>query len=127
MAYRTPLARAQGLGSAKTGTSHWWLQRVTAAALIPLTPVFLDFMSLVFKADHDQIAIWFRPLVHSVCLLLWILCAFYHTALGLQVVIEDYVGPEGRKIIGVWLVKLSFLLLGLAAAISVVRITLAGS
>lgn len=126
MQYRSPLARARGLGSAKTGTAHWWLQRVTAAALIPLTLWLLLLMELSFHAPYQQTVQWLASPWNSVCIIAWIIAAFYHAAIGLQVVIEDYVSSEGLKIISVWMVKLLFLFLGLAAVTAIFRIILVG-
>lgn len=126
MQYRSPLARARGLGSAKTGTAHWWLQRVTAAALIPLTLWLLLLMEFSFHAPYQQTVQWLSSPWNSVCIIAWIIAAFYHAAIGLQVVIEDYVSSEGLKIISVWMVKLLFLFLGLAAVTAIFRIILVG-
>ncbi len=126
MQYRSPLARARGLGSAKTGTAHWWLQRVTAAALIPLTLWLLLLMEFSFHAPYLQTVQWLSSPWNSVCIIAWIIAAFYHAAIGLQVVIEDYVSSEGLKIISVWMVKLLFLFLGLAAVTAIFRIILVG-
>lgn len=126
MDFRPPLARALGLGSAKTGTSHWWMQRVTAVALVPLSFPLLNLLSLCFNAPYRDTVTWLSAPFNTVCIVAWILAVFYHAALGLQVVIEDYVAKEGMKIITVWTVNLSFLFLALAAMLAVLRIILVG-
>ncbi|MGR9087864.1 MAG: succinate dehydrogenase, hydrophobic membrane anchor protein [Gammaproteobacteria bacterium] len=126
MDYRSPLALAQGLGSAKSGTGHWWMQRVTALALIPLTYVVLKFIDLSLHAPYDKTVDWLSSPVNSVCLIVWLLAVFYHSALGLRVVIEDYVGSEAGKILSIWAVNLVFLFLAIAALIAVLRILLIG-
>ncbi|MEQ1531553.1 MAG: succinate dehydrogenase, hydrophobic membrane anchor protein [Methylococcales bacterium] len=126
MAYRTPLATARGLGSAHTGTMHWWLQRVTAVALIPLSFWLISLLSLCLNAPYQQTVVWLAQPLHSVAVIAWIVAVFYHAALGLQVVIEDYVGAEGMKIIAIWLSHLFFFALAIAAVLAVFRITLAG-
>jgi succinate dehydrogenase / fumarate reductase membrane anchor subunit len=126
MDYRSPLSKARGLGSAKAGTAHWWMQRVTAAMLIPLSFWVMVFLDLSFNAPYQQTAAWLAAPVNTLGIVAWILAVFYHTALGLQVVIEDYVAGEGRKIISVWAVKLIFLFLALAALIAVFRILRVG-
>lgn len=126
MDFRPPLARALGLGSAKTGTSHWWMQRVTAVALVPLSFPLLNLLSLCFNAPYRDTVTWLSAPFNTVCIVAWILAVFYHAALGLQVVIEDYVAKEGMKIIAVWTVNLSFLFLALAAMLAVLRIILVG-
>jgi succinate dehydrogenase / fumarate reductase membrane anchor subunit len=126
MDYRSPLARARGLGSAKAGTSHWWMQRVTAVALIPLSFWLITFLNLSLNAPYQQTVAWLTSPFNTVCIVAWVLAVFYHSALGLQVVIEDYVAAEGIKIISVWAVNLFFLFLALAALIAVFRILLVG-
>ena len=121
MDYRSPLARVRGLGSAKAGTSHWWFQRVTAVALIPLSFWMLVFLDMCLNAPYQETVVWLNSHFNTVCIVGWVLAAFYHAALGLQVVIEDYVAAEGIKIIAVWTVNLVFFLLALAALIAVFR------
>jgi succinate dehydrogenase / fumarate reductase membrane anchor subunit len=126
MDYRSPLARVRGLGSAKAGTSHWWMQRVTAVALIPLSFWVIIFLDLSLNAPYQETVAWLASPFNTVCIVAWVLAVFYHAALGLQVVIEDYIAAEGVKIVAVWTVNLSFLLLALAALIAVFRILLIG-
>ncbi|MCK9396803.1 MAG: succinate dehydrogenase, hydrophobic membrane anchor protein [Methylobacter sp.] len=126
MDYRTPLSRVKGLGSAKSGTVHWWMQRVTAAALIPLSFWLIKFMGLGLTAPYQQSVDWLASPVNSVCIAAWIIAAFYHAALGLQVVIEDYVAAEGPKIISIWAANLAFLFLAIAALLAVFRIVSIG-
>lgn len=121
MNFRSPLARVRGLGSAKAGTSHWWMQRVTAVALIPLSFWLIIFLDLSLNAPYQQTVEWLTSPLNTVCMVAWVLAVFYHAALGLQVVIEDYIAAEGVKIVAVWTVNLSFLLLALAALIAVFR------
>ncbi|MEI8208027.1 MAG: succinate dehydrogenase, hydrophobic membrane anchor protein [Methylococcales bacterium] len=126
MEYRSPLANVRGLGSAKSGTSHWWMQRVTAVALVPLSFWFIKFLNLSLTAPYQETIEWLTSPVNTVAVVALILAIFYHAALGLQVVIEDYIAAEGIKIIAVWTVNLSFLTLALAALIAVFRILLIG-
>ena len=126
MVFRSPLANVRGLGSAKSGTSHWWMQRVTAVALVPLSFWLITFLNLSLTAPYQETIAWITSPFNTVCIVALILAIFYHAALGLQVVIEDYIAAEGIKIIAVWTVNLSFLLLALAALIAVFRILLIG-
>lgn len=126
MDYRTPLSRVRGLGSAKSGTTHWWMQRVTAAALIPLTYWLINFLGLSLTAPYQQTVDWMASPVNSLCIVAWIIAVFYHAALGLQVVIEDYVAAEGPRIISIWGVNLAFLFLAIAALLAVFRIVSVG-
>jgi succinate dehydrogenase / fumarate reductase membrane anchor subunit len=126
MDYRTPLSRAKGLGSAKSGTGHWWMQRITAAALVPLSFWLIKFLGLSMTAPYQQTVDWLMSPVNTVCIIAWIIAVFYHAALGLQVVIEDYIAAEGPKIISIWAVNLAFLFLALAALLAVFRIVSIG-
>ncbi|MFZ2449712.1 MAG: succinate dehydrogenase, hydrophobic membrane anchor protein [Methylovulum miyakonense] len=126
MDFRPPLAKALGLGSAKTGTSHWWMQRVTAVALVPLSFPLLTLLNLCFNEPYRDTVAWLAAPFNTVCIVAWLLAVFYHAALGLQVVIEDYVANEGAKIAAVWTVNLAFLFLALAALLAVLRIILVG-
>ena len=91
---RSPLGRAIGLGSAKEGIEHWWRQRVTALALVPLTLWFVIAVIGLVGADHAVFVAWVRNPMPAVLLVLLLVATFYHTALGLQVVIEDYIHGE---------------------------------
>lgn len=126
MDFRTPLSRVKGLGSAKSGTAHWWMQRVTAVALIPLSFWLINFLGLSLTAPYEQTHAWLASPLKSVCIVAWIIAVFYHAALGLQIVIEDYVAAEGPKIISIWAVNLTFLFLAIAALLAVFRIVSIG-
>ena len=109
MKYQSSLAKARGLGSAKTGTHHWWMQRVTALVLIPLSFWLILFIQQIFHGSYAEIKQWLSSPFNLTLLLSWAFVSFYHAAIGLQVVIEDYLSPEWLKITVVWLVKLAFL------------------
>lgn len=126
MDYRTPLSRAKGLGSAKSGTGHWWMQRITAAALVPLTFWLIKFLGLSMTAPYQQTLDWLVSPVNTICIIAWIIAAFYHAALGLQVVIEDYIAAEGPRIISIWAANLTFLFLAIAALLAVFRVVSIG-
>ena len=89
--FRSPLARAEGLGSAKSGTRHWWLQRVSAIALVPLTVWFLAAIIAHAGADYATFTTWLRTPIAMAGTILLLLALFHHSALGLQVIIEDYI------------------------------------
>ena len=123
MDYRTPVARARGLGSAKDGTHHWWMQRITAIALVPLTVWLVGSLVAIGSADHAQTVHWIRSPAVSIALLLTIAALFHHAQLGLQVIIEDYVHAEWKKIAVLITVKLLAIAIAATAAFSVLKIT----
>ena len=124
MNYRTPIARARGLGSAKGGTHHWWMQRITAIALVPLTVWLVASVVAIGAADHAQTVHWVRNPAVSIGLLLTVAALFHHAQLGLQVVIEDYVGAEWKKIAALITVKLLAVALAASAAFCVLKVAL---
>ncbi|MGD7035827.1 succinate dehydrogenase, hydrophobic membrane anchor protein [Methylotuvimicrobium buryatense] len=126
MDYRSPISKARGLGSAKSGTEHWWMQRVTAAALIPLSFWLVMLLKLATTATYQETITWLASPFNAVVIALWILAVCFHAALGVQVVIEDYVSAEGAKIIAVWTCHLLFTAIAVAALFAVLQISLAG-
>lgn len=126
MNLRTPLARARGLGSAKSGTHHWWMQRLTAVALVPLCLWFVASLVVVVTADYETVTFWLQsPLVAILCCAL-IVAIFYHGQLGMQVVLEDYVHSEALKLMGIVVLKLASLLLAGACLFAVLSIAFGG-
>ena len=122
MKFRTPLARVRGLGSAKAGTHHWWMQRLTAIALVPLSLWFVASLISVVSADHATVIAWLHsPLVAILCFAL-IVATFYHGQLGLQVVLEDYVHSEWLKLASIVLMNLLSLLLAATCLFAVLSI-----
>jgi succinate dehydrogenase / fumarate reductase membrane anchor subunit len=97
------------------------MQRVTAVALIPLSLVAISLLNSLFNDPYAQTVAWLASPLHSTLIIAWLLAVFYHSALGLQVVIEDYVAAEGAKIAAIWSVNLIFFLLALAGVLAVLR------
>jgi succinate dehydrogenase membrane anchor subunit len=126
MAFRTPLAKARGLGSAKAGFHHWWLQRVTAVALIPLTLWFGFGIAALPGSGYSDVVAWIGAPLNTLLLMSLIIATCYHAALGLQVVVEDYVHTEWVKIAMIVSMNLFFLFLSLAALYATLRIVLVG-
>ena len=121
---RTPLAKARGLGSAKSGLHHWWHQRLTALALVPLMVVALIMVATIGTLDYaGAMAMMANPFVAALLLLL-VLVGFYHAALGLQVVFEDYVAQEGRRMVFIILVKMALFALATLTILSILKVSL---
>ena len=114
MSLRSPVGRVLGLGTAKDGVGHWWMQRVTSIALVVLA---LWFVSALIRmggfANYAVVTTWIGQPLNSVLLILLIGTVVYHSQLGVQVVVEDYVGG-GLKIVTMLLIN--FIHVGLAAA-----------
>lgn len=122
MTMRTPISRVRGLGSAKEGTHHWWMQRITAIALIPLGIWFVVSLICLAGADHATVSAWLAGPLTAVLMLLLIVATFHHLQLGIQVVIEDYVHGEAAKMACLIGLKLASFALGIAAAFAVLKV-----
>jgi succinate dehydrogenase / fumarate reductase membrane anchor subunit len=123
---RTPLARARGLGSAKDGVGHWWAQRLTAIALIPLVVWFAVSLVMLSGADYTVVRAWIGSPLVMMLLTLIIVVGLHHGQLGMQVVIEDYVGSDGWKLALIVVVKFIAVLFGLGAIVAILRIGFGG-
>jgi len=120
---RTPLSTVRGLGSAKDGTHHFWVQRVTALGLIPLSVWFSASMISLTGADLAGLTAFLKAPVPLVMMLLFIGVGFHHLRLGLQVVIEDYVKDEGLRLATLLANTFACTVIGLAALAAVLKIS----
>lgn len=116
MSLRTPLGRVLGKGSAKEGVHHWWMQRVTSIALIPLTLWFFGSLLCLGSLEFEAVRQWLALPWHALGVVLMLLTLVYHSQLGLQVVVEDYVHHHGLKLVTLITIKFAHVL---AAAIGV--------
>jgi succinate dehydrogenase / fumarate reductase membrane anchor subunit len=123
---RSGLGRARGLGSAKCGTAHWWAERVTSVALVPLTLWFILVMFHLVAAPRMAVIAWAASPVNATLMLALIAITFHHMALGLQVVIEDYVHGEKTRLASLLAMKGLTALLAIASAVAVLKLALAG-
>lgn len=119
MSMRSALGRVRGLGSAKSGTAHWWSQRLSAIALVPLTLWFIGSLVVLAGASHGEIAAWVSSPIVASLLVLLVATTFYHSFLGLQVVIEDYVHNEPLKLATLIVVQGASFVLALIGIVSV--------
>lgn len=122
MSLQSPLGKFLGHGSAKEGAQHWWAQRVTAIALVPLTLWFVFSLLGVDSLAHADVAAWLGSPVNAILLILLAITLLYHSQLGLQVVVEDYV-HGGLKIAILIASKLAHAGAGVAIAYSIIIIS----
>ena len=120
--FRTPVGRARGLGSAKSGTGHFWWQRVTAIALVPLVAWLLGTLVSLVGADLDTVRAALGKPWNAILFSLFLLAGFWHAKLGLQVVIEDYVHDRAVEITLQLLVTLACVVGALASLYAIGRI-----
>jgi succinate dehydrogenase / fumarate reductase, membrane anchor subunit len=121
---RSPLGRAIGLGSAKEGVEHWWRQRLTAIALVPLALGFVILLLRLLGSDLETVRHAIARPLAAVALILLLITGFWHHALGLQVIIEDYVHSEPVKLGLIVLVRLGSFALAVAGIFSILRLAL---
>lgn len=122
--YRSPLARVRGLGAAKTGTEHFWLQRVTAVGLLPLTIIFVIYLLGLVGADLATVKGTLGRPVPAIVTILLLVAAFWHAKLGIQVIIEDYIHHEGIKLASLLLLSFACIAIGLASVLAVLKLAL---
>ena len=123
---RTPLGRVRGLGSAKSGTGHFWLQRVTAVSNLILTVIFIGIViALVGRPYPAAVALLSNPIV-AILMLLFVVSGAVHMRLGMQVVIEDYVHHEGLKLVAVMANTFFAIAVGAACAFALLKISFGG-
>ena len=123
MSLRSDLGRVRGLGSAKTGAHHWWHQRLTAVAIVPLSIWLVIALLGKMNATHAELVAWIGQPMVTVLLVALILSVFYHAKLGLQVVIEDYVHGEFAKLALLIAMKLGLAFGTLVGVIAVMKIS----
>jgi succinate dehydrogenase / fumarate reductase membrane anchor subunit len=121
---RNPLKRARGLGSAQSGVGHWWTQRLTAAALVLLGSWFVLTVLSLLHADYASAHAMVAKPWNAVLLIAFVITAFWHAVLGLQVVIEDYVHTRWKEVSLLVLIKFLAVLGALASVLAVLRIAL---
>lgn len=125
MSLRTPLGRALGLGSAKSGFGHWWSQRMSAAALVPLGLWFVLSIAGLPSTDYWAVAAWVGEPLHAILLILLLVSLLYHSSLGVQVIIEDYVRGAAR-ISALVLVQFAHVVMAVAGIYAIVMLAAVG-
>ena len=116
MRLETPIARVRGLGSARSGARHWWLERLTSVATLVLFVWLIVSLLRLPALDHETVTAWLRSPIAAVPMLLLVVTTFWHLKMGLQVIVEDYVHEEGNKLFLIVLLNF-FAIAGAALAI----------
>jgi succinate dehydrogenase / fumarate reductase membrane anchor subunit len=119
MSLRSPLAQVLGFGAAREGVSHWWLQRLTAVALVPLTLWFIWSVLTIDSLAHASVHAWLAMPLHALGVILLMSTLALHSLLGVQVVIEDYVHQHTLKVLALLLSSFAHVLVGAAGVLSV--------
>ena len=126
MEMRSTLGRVRGLGSSGDGSHHWWIQRLTAVALIPLGIWFIFAVLSFVGTDYAQFKAWAGHHGNALLLVLFIITAFHHAQLGMQVVIEDYIHGEAVKITSILLIKFVSFMFAVSCILAVLRLYFGG-
>ena len=124
MRLTTPLSKVLGLGTAKSGVEHWWVQRLTAIALLPLGLWLAVALLGLPGLGYAEVVAWLREPLTAVLLLMTLIVVVYHSYLGVQVVVEDYVEGKGAKLAVMVLSALAHVFLGVAAVFAVLKVAL---
>ncbi|HEX5462606.1 MAG TPA: succinate dehydrogenase, hydrophobic membrane anchor protein [Steroidobacteraceae bacterium] len=124
---RSPLAKVLGQGSAKEGVQHWWAQRLTSVALVPLTVWFVVCLLSLPSYDHAMIVAWMGQLWTAVFLILLVLTAAWHSQLGVRVVVEDYVHGSGTKTLMLTLVTFFHVVVAVAGVLAILEVAFGGA
>ena len=127
MSLRSPLARVLGQGSAKDGVHHWWVQRLSSVALVPLTVWFVVSVLSLPSLDDATVTAWIGQLWTMVFLVLLVLTASWHSQLGVRVVVEDYVHGAGTKALTLALVTFFHVVVAAAGVLAILKVGLGGA
>lgn len=122
---QSPIARAIGLGSARSGVAHWWVLRLSAVALVPLTLWFAASLIAHAGGDHVAFVTWLRSPVSTIMMVCLLVAIFHHASFGLQVVIEDYVHGS-RRFAALILVRITCFALAVIGVLATLRIAFSG-
>ncbi|VAX03151.1 Succinate dehydrogenase hydrophobic membrane anchor protein [hydrothermal vent metagenome] len=124
MSFNTPISKVRGLGSARNGTHHWWMQKIAAVALIPLTIWFVASIVQMTNADYFTVRTWLSSPIPAILMLIYIVIAIYHLRLGLQAIVEDYIHSEGMKVGLQFSILFGCTIIAVASIFSVLKIAL---
>ncbi|MBV8400186.1 MAG: succinate dehydrogenase, hydrophobic membrane anchor protein [Acetobacteraceae bacterium] len=123
---RSPLGRVEGLGSAKNGVHHWWLQRLTSIALVPLTIWFTVSLLSLPSLDHVTVMAWMAQSWTALLLIVLVLVATYHSQLGVRVVVEDYIHASGMRTLTLVILTFVHALIAVAGVFAILKVAFGG-
>jgi succinate dehydrogenase / fumarate reductase, membrane anchor subunit len=126
MSLRSPLGRVLGLGAAQQGVHHWWMQRMTSLALVPLSIWFAASLLALPSLDHAAVVSWMSQSWTALFLILLVLTATWHSQLGVRVVVEDYVHAAGTRTLTLVLVSFAHVLVAAAGVFAVLKVAFGG-
>ena len=124
---RSPLGAVSGLGSAKGGAHHWWMQRLTSIALVPLSIWFTVSILSLPSLDHVTVVSWMAQSGTALLLIVLVLVATYHSQLGVRVVVEDYVHDSGMKTLTLVILTFAHALLAVAGVFAILKVAFGGA
>ena len=127
MSLRSPLGQVLGRGAAKEGVHHWWVQRLTAVALVPLAIWFVVSLLSLPTLSYPAVSAWMGQAWTAVLLILFVLSAAWHSQLGVRVVVEDYVHGRGMRTVALALVTYLHVLAAAAGVFAVIKVALGGA
>ena len=122
----TDLARARGLGASHTGTDHWWTQRLTSLALMPLSLWFIFSVARLAGADYAVVKPWLSAPLNATLAIALVLVMFHHAAAGMEVIFEDYIHCKCAKLTAIVAVKFGCALGAIVCTLSVLKLALGG-
>jgi succinate dehydrogenase / fumarate reductase membrane anchor subunit len=122
MSLRSPMGRVLGLGSAHSGVQHWWLQRLTSVALVPLTIWFVVSLLALPSLGYDTVVAWMSQSATALLLVLLVLVATWHSQLGVRVVVEDYVHGAGARTLTLVIATFAHVLIAAAGVFAVLKV-----
>ena len=127
MSLENPLRQVLGTGSAKSGVEHWWLQRLTSLALVPLTVWFVVSLLALPSLEHDTVIAWMRHSWTTLPLIFLLLVGAWHSQLGLRVIVEDYVHDAGSRTVTLVLLAFVNVLAAAAGVFAILTVAFGGA
>jgi succinate dehydrogenase / fumarate reductase membrane anchor subunit len=127
MSLKSPLGRVLGLGAAGEGPGHWWAQRLSAAALVPLTLWFVLSVAGIDASNYYVVDAWLSRPLNALLAILLVIAATYHASLGVQVVAEDYIHAPGPRAVVLGLLRLAHVALAVGGVFAVVIVASGGA